>query len=228
MAPIEKSAGEKVLHTGSNQLSEKSVWESLTSGGKRVVNIGVSHKERSSRVWRKRTTLDAYFTSWIVLCDVEKGKLLQRNKICARLHKPTWSTGVQVQKKIGRRKKKKILMYFWALKKSQYLAAIFGALVKEQWETLQHKFHQLAAGLFVDRRDLKAQYHYKAMDRYTCGILLGITWWKEKFDRERGQNYTFKLCVPSKDLSSRWIERNTHIGRTWVISTRRVLRGKQE
>lgn len=109
MAPIEKSAGEKVLHTGSNQLSEKSVWESLTSGGKRVVNIGVSHKERSSRVWRKRSTLDTYFTSWIVLWDVEKGKLLQRNKICARLHKPTWSTGVQVQKKMGGGKRKK----FW-------------------------------------------------------------------------------------------------------------------
>lgn len=104
VAPIEKSAAEKVLHTGSSQLSEKSVW---LQG---EVNTGISYKVKSSRVYTKRLLEMLWrclfhimnHNIWFGERKAVKKKLFRKQNI-ARLHKPTWSTGVQMQKR-GKKK----------------------------------------------------------------------------------------------------------------------------
>lgn len=137
-----------------------------------------------------------------------------------------------MKRKMGEGKKNS-LRYFQALKMTQILTVIFGTLVKQQRQPLQHNIHQLPACLLVDRRDLKIWYHYKTVDRRICvANFLELPDEKGSLTEGKGRT-TFStsgsMGVPSEAWCSRWVHTETlPTVAEHMVSSRRVLRKEQE
>lgn len=109
--------------------------------------------------------------------------------------------------------KEKFFEVLLGYEKDSNIDSAFSMLVKEQWDPLQHKIHQLTARLLVDGRDLKIQYHYKTTDRRICAVtFLELSDGKVSMTEGEGRiafSNSGSMCLPSKDLSSGWARGHT-------------------